>query len=96
MNEHIADRYPRAGLAPRQAAKVIQLSNYLRHENVLDSVTFYFGGQHFGTFAIKAPIPNGTSLRLYVVGQDGDPASRDGSSGQLDCLVTDDACLTMT
>ena len=92
MNERIGDRCASAVPTPQRIATVTELSSRRRRENLLDSVTFFVGGQNYGTFTIKAPIPAGTQLRLYVVERNDDPAhSRNGAAASMDCLVTDDA-----
>ncbi|MDQ6944573.1 MAG: hypothetical protein M3169_18905 [Candidatus Eremiobacteraeota bacterium] len=58
---------------------------------MLTTITFVFGGVHYGTIPIATPYVKGKPLVLYVVPQR-DCAGND-FAGPLDCLVTDDVSL---
>jgi hypothetical protein len=81
--------------APRPAgtgATVTQLATRRRSEDVLSSISFVFGGVHYGTIDVTAPYTKGKPIVLYVVAQ------REGSgdaefAGPVDCLITDDEAL---
>ena len=73
-------------------ATVTDLSTRRRGDDVLRSISFVFGGVHYGTFSIEMPYSSGKPLVLYVVPQDAG-VSADRLAGPLDCLVTDDAAL---
>lgn len=73
------------------SATVTDLASRRRGEDVVSSISFMFGGVHYGTFPLFVPYTNGKPLVLYVVPQSGDAA--DGFAGPLDCLVTDDDAL---
>ena len=76
----------------RCGASVTQLATRRKAEDVLKTITFVFGGTHYGTFPVSAPYTRGKQIVLYVV-----PAAAvgrdDDFSGPLDCLVTDDVGL---
>jgi len=71
---------------------VTHLASRRRSDDVLCSMTFVFGGVHYGTIPISAPYVKGKPIVLYVV-----PANRawggEALTGPLDCLVTDDLTL---
>ncbi len=75
-----------------QGATVTDLATRRGGENVLSSITFVFGGVHYGTLNIATPYATGKPIALYVVPR---RAGETGEffSGPLDCLVTDDAAL---
>jgi hypothetical protein len=58
-------------------------------ENVLRSVTFVFGGVHYGTVPIEVPYTQGEPLVLYIVPEN----DAGGLCGPIDALVTDDGTL---
>ncbi len=78
--------------AANGAATVTQIAAYRRTEDVLTSITFVFGGVHYGTIAVSAPYTKGKPIVLYIVPQQsgGDNA---GLSGPVDCLLTDEVAL---
>lgn len=70
-------------------AAVTDIATRRRSEEVLSSVSFVFGGVHYGTIPIATPYTRGKPIVLYVVPQGRDWAG-DGFTGAVDCLVTDD------
>lgn len=59
-------------------------------ESVLDSITFVFGGVHYGTFPVSMPYTCGKPLVLYIVAQH-DHENGTAFTGPIDALITDDA-----
>jgi hypothetical protein len=88
-----ADTHPRrTGATPTGCASVTELATRRRIDDVLTSISFVFGGVHYGTIPIFAPYTRGRPIVLYIVpgraGTDGDIFA-----GPLECLVTDDVSL---
>jgi hypothetical protein len=78
----------------RSSAPVTDLASRRRGDDLLHSITFVFGGIHYGTFSIDAPYPKGKPIVLYLVPvRERDADFGDGPCGPLDCLITDDAAL---
>ena len=73
----------------RCRATVTQLATRAKTKDVLKTISFVFGGTHYGTISISAPYTRGKQIALYVVPADTDPRG-DDFAGPLDCLVTDD------
>jgi hypothetical protein len=73
--------------------KVTDLATRRRGDDVLSSMSFVFGGVHYGTIPIGMPYTNGKPIVLYVVPQRPGGARDDVFAGPLDCLVTDDIAL---
>jgi len=73
--------------------KVTDLAARRRSNDVLSSMSFVFGGVHYGTIPITAPYTQGKPIVLYVVPQRREGFADDVFAGPLDCLVTDDAAL---
>jgi hypothetical protein len=67
---------------------VTRLDTHRRKDDVLCSMTFFFGGTNHGTISISAPYTRGMPIVLYVVPQQ--PGVGDFTSGPLDCLLSDD------
>ncbi|MEA2785122.1 MAG: hypothetical protein QOF71_1226 [Candidatus Eremiobacteraeota bacterium] len=71
---------------------VTDLATRRRTDDVLNTISFVFGGVHYGTIPIATPYVKGKPIVLYIV-----PQSRtctgEGFAGPLDCLVTDDVAL---
>ncbi|HWT06233.1 MAG TPA: hypothetical protein VN224_10785 [Xanthomonadales bacterium] len=82
----------RAGRALQTGGSVTDLATRRRSDDVLSSMSFVFGGIHYGTIPIAAPYTKGKPIVLYIVPQVPD-SSRDVFSGPVDCLVTDDVAL---
>ncbi len=82
----------RAGRTPQYGASVTDLATRRRSDDVLSSMSFVFGGVHYGTIPIAAPYTKGKPIVLYIVPQVRDCAGSD-FAGPLDCLVTDDVAL---
>ncbi len=81
--------------APRAAsggATVTQLSTRRRSEDMLSSISFVFGGVHYGTIDVTAPYTKGKPIVLYVVAQR-EGTENDAFAGPVDCLITDDDAL---
>ena len=96
MNMAIADDgEPFSSTASREPRSVTSLDSWRRREeNVLDSVTFFFGGRHCGTMTVNASYVPGTPLRLLIVPHTpGSEQPAVGFSGRLDCMITDDPLL---
>jgi hypothetical protein len=71
---------------------VTDLATRRRSDDVLSTISFVFGGVHYGTIPIATPYVKGKPFVLYVVPQGRDCAG-DEFAGPLDCLVTDDVAL---
>ena len=73
-------------------ASVTELATRRRNDDVLSTISFVFGGVHYGTIPIATPYVKGKPIVLYIVPQG---CERDGDifAGPLDCLVTDDVAL---
>jgi hypothetical protein len=84
-----AARHP--ARASCKSSTVTDLATRRRGEDVVSSISFVFGGVHYGTFPVLVPYTNGKPLVLYVVPQSAGAAG--GFTGPLDCLVTDDEAL---
>lgn len=83
-----------AHVPARSNAPVIDLATKRRSDDRLHSITFVFGGVHYGTFSVDASYPNGKPIVLYLVPAHGrDHEFGDWPCGPLDCLITDDAAL---
>lgn len=76
----------------RTTATVTDLATRRRSEEVLSSMTFVFGGVHYGTIPIATPYTKGKPIVLYIVPQ-GRKCAGDDFTGPVDCLVTDDVAL---
>jgi hypothetical protein len=71
---------------PGNGTAVVEMSAWRRRDDVLSTISFVFGGVHYGTVPLAVPYTRGQPLVLYFVPQN------DGTgevSGPLDCLVTD-------
>jgi hypothetical protein len=77
--------------APRTAT-VVQLATRRRSDDVLSSISFVFGGVHYGTIDVTTPYTKGKPIVLYVVPQRED-AENAAFAGPVDCLITDDEAL---
>ena len=63
-----------------------------RAANLVESVTFVFGGRNYGTFALALPYAEGVPFRLYVSARASGEVDADGTSaGPVEFLITDDA-----
>ena len=89
---HEARNAPQRQRQASRGATVTQLDAHRRATDVLSTITFVFGGVHFGTFDVVAPYTRGKPLMLYFVAQN-DRDSSGEIAGPIDCLVTDDAML---
>ncbi len=78
------------GTAPR-GASVTELSTRRRSDDVLSTMSFVFGGVHYGTIPIATPYTKGKPIVLYIVPNRS--SGGDVFTGPLDCLVTDDVAL---
>ncbi|HEY0394886.1 MAG TPA: hypothetical protein VGD01_10385 [Candidatus Elarobacter sp.] len=62
-----------------------------RSQDIVETISFVFGGVHYGTVAVSRPYTKGKPIVLYVV-----PCHSSGDEafeGPVDLLMTDDACL---
>lgn len=73
-------------------ATVTDLDTRRQANDVLSTITFVFGGVHYGTVAVGTPYTRGKPIVLYVVPQAGDRGD-DTLTGPVDCLVTDEPAL---
>jgi hypothetical protein len=71
---------------------VTDLATRRRSDDVLSTISFVFGGVHYGTIPIATPYAKGKPFVLYIVPRRSD-GTGDGFAGPLDCLVTDDVAL---
>jgi len=85
--------YRRAAPITSARPPVTDLASRRRGEDIVSSISFVFGGVHYGTFPLTAPYTKGKPLVLYVVAQREDAGSGDTFTGPVDCLITDDAAL---
>ena len=76
----------------RPAATVTHLATRRRANDVIQTLTFFFGGVNYGTLTIHAPYVIGKPVVLYLVPATGEPNGAD-FSGPLEGLITDDATL---
>jgi hypothetical protein len=81
-----------AALPSGALGSITQLASRRRCEDVLSSMTFVFGGVHYGTIPISAPYLKGKPIVLYIVPQNLTSCG-ETMSGPLDCLITDDLAL---
>lgn len=75
---------------PSKNTAVVEMAAWRRRDDVLSTISFVFGGVHYGTLQLAVPYTRGKPLVLYFVPQN------DGSgdlAGPVDCLVTDDPLL---
>jgi len=77
---------------PQHRASVTDLATRRRTDDVLSSMSFVFGGVHYGTILITMPYTTGKPIVLYIVPQ-GRGSNDDVFAGPLDCLLTDDVAL---
>jgi hypothetical protein len=84
----------RAALPPPlgAVATVAHLASRRRNDDILSSMTFVFGGVHYGTITISTPYVKGKPIVLYIVPRNA-PDCGDPFAGPLDCLITDDTAL---
>ena len=92
MSDDAFSRVGRAGRMPHNIASVTDLATRRRSDDVLSSMSFVFGGVHYGTIPIATPYTKGKPIVLYIVPQGSDRPG-DDFAGPLDCLVTDDVPL---
>jgi hypothetical protein len=90
MTDNLRTRY---GEAPPVSgrATVTQLDTRRQANDVLSSITFVFGGVHYGTVPVNTPYTRGQPIVLYIVPQT--DRGDDTWTGPLDCLVTDNSAL---
>jgi hypothetical protein len=86
MIHEVATGQQSARQVPSGAA-VTSLDARRRKTDVLSSISFVFGGVHFGTFDVWVPYTRGKPFVLYFVPQHDDSLGE--ISGPVDCLVTD-------
>jgi hypothetical protein len=67
---------------------ITDLASRRKGRDVLCTVTFVFGGVHYGTLPVSAPYTRGEPVALYLMPREGDDLT-----GPLDALVTDDITL---
>jgi hypothetical protein len=75
----------------RPRAAVIDMRSRRRSQDIVETISFVFGGVHYGTVAVSRPYTKGKPIVLYVV-----PRNNSGDEtfeGPVDILMTDDACL---
>lgn len=77
---------------PHSGASVTDLATRRRSDDVLSTMSFVFGGVHYGTIPIATPYTKGKPIVLYIVPHVPD-SSPDLFTGPIDCLITDDAAL---
>ena len=75
----------------RPRAAVIDMRSRRRSDDLVDTISFVFGGVHYGTVAVSTPYTNGKPIVLYVVPRD--HSDDETFQGPVDLLMTDDACL---
>jgi hypothetical protein len=78
--------------SPRPAATITHLATRRRANDVIQTLTFVFGGVNYGTLTVHAPYVTGKPVVLYLVPAAGEPNGAD-FSGPLEGLITDDASL---
>jgi hypothetical protein len=78
--------------SPRATATVTHLATRRRANDVIQTLTFIFGGVNYGTLTVHAPYVTGKPVVLYLVPAAGEPNGAD-FSGPLEGLITDDASL---
>jgi hypothetical protein len=80
---------------PCTRGTVTDLASRRRCEDLVTSISFVFGGVHYGTFPLSMPYTKGKPLVLYVVPSDTDAFHEAGFAGSLECLITDDDDLAL-
>ena len=73
-------------------ATVTDLATRRRANDVIQTLTFVFGGVNYGTLTVHTPYVIGKPVVLYLVPAAGEPNGAD-FSGPLEGLITDDASL---
>ncbi len=73
-------------------ASVTDLATRRREDDVIETITFVFGGVNYGTVRTRTPYVKGKPVVLYLVPSGGEPHGAE-LRGSLAALITDDPSL---